>query len=92
MLLRGVQWAAPDLDTPKMARSLARVWPRPLAEARREVVAHDGAAEMAAVRSPLFSRARPCLLPCFDAPRVSRMRAGWWGSKPSAVISADRAL
>ncbi|GBF94188.1 hypothetical protein Rsub_07175 [Raphidocelis subcapitata] len=64
VLLRGVQWSAPDLDTPKMARALARVWPRPLAGARREVVAHDGAAEMAAV---LFDQLRPYLDHADDA-------------------------
>jgi hypothetical protein len=52
VMLRGVQWAAPDLDTARMWRSLVRVWPRPLAAGRRGggIVAHDGVAEMAAVR------------------------------------------
>jgi hypothetical protein len=52
VMLRGVQWAAPDLDTARMWRSLMRVWPRPLMAAGpgAEIVAHDGVADMAAVR------------------------------------------
>jgi len=49
VLLRGVQWAAPEMDSAKMWRALMRVWPQPLSAAGGEIVAHDGVAEMAVV-------------------------------------------
>ncbi|KAI8467487.1 MAG: hypothetical protein J3K34DRAFT_460375 [Monoraphidium minutum] len=63
VLLRGVQWGAPDLDTARMWRSLVRVWPQPL-EAAPAIVAHEGAAEMAL---HMFDQLRPYLDQAEDA-------------------------
>jgi hypothetical protein len=48
VLLRGVQWGAPDMDSARMWRSLVRVWPKPL-EASPSIVVHEGVGEMAQV-------------------------------------------
>ena len=64
VLLRGVQWAAPEMDAARMWGALVRAWPRPLAEARPDVVAHGGVAEMA---EAMFAQLRPYLDQAEDA-------------------------
>ncbi len=64
VLLRGVQWAAPEMNSTKMSMSLMRIWPKPLVAGRGDIVAHDGVAEMA---TAMFDQLRPYLDHAEDA-------------------------